>query len=399
MRPGPRPRPPACEHTRPAPYSAATSASCGSQPPQVSFTRSAPASHTARADLVPPGVHADHQVGVGRANRGDERDDAADLLVDGDLGAGLGGHAADVEDVRALGDHLVHPVDRGLLVPGQPGPVEGVRRAVDDRHDEPAAGRELRLPQPQRSRLARPRVLLAHPCTPHCRCRLNPTGTAADGLGRCYQARCGGARRGAEHRRKLSRVRKGPVRVTEVIERTEMLQPGLPMRSVRCSACQYPTWTAARACRCSGTGSTCSTGPPKPTSVPTGTRCAARCPRRRDPGAAGCGRRPGTRPGAAAHRLPRDKTDQRAVGDGEAGAVRTSDLCHDWSSDHPGRPAGGRRGARHRLPGGDHGAGTFALPLKQSSPRNPSVTRRRSRRWTVNGRSRSPPRCCSASRR
>ena len=39
----------ACEHTSPAPNPAATSASRGSQPPQVSFSRSAPASHAARA--------------------------------------------------------------------------------------------------------------------------------------------------------------------------------------------------------------------------------------------------------------------------------------------------------------------------------------------------------------
>ena len=39
--------PPACVHTRPAPYRAATSASRGSTPPHASFSRSAPASHTA----------------------------------------------------------------------------------------------------------------------------------------------------------------------------------------------------------------------------------------------------------------------------------------------------------------------------------------------------------------
>ena len=40
-------RPPACEQTRPASNSAAISARAGSQPPQVSFSRSAPASQAA----------------------------------------------------------------------------------------------------------------------------------------------------------------------------------------------------------------------------------------------------------------------------------------------------------------------------------------------------------------
>lgn len=39
--------PPACVHTRPTPYRAATSASPGSTPPQASLSRSAPASQTA----------------------------------------------------------------------------------------------------------------------------------------------------------------------------------------------------------------------------------------------------------------------------------------------------------------------------------------------------------------
>ncbi|MGC0349650.1 hypothetical protein RKD34_005230 [Streptomyces sp. SAI-218] len=39
--------PPACVHTRPTLYWAATSARPGSTPPQASFSRSAPASHTA----------------------------------------------------------------------------------------------------------------------------------------------------------------------------------------------------------------------------------------------------------------------------------------------------------------------------------------------------------------
>ncbi len=41
--------PPACEHTRPAPVSAATTASFGSAPAQVSLIRSAPAAIASRA--------------------------------------------------------------------------------------------------------------------------------------------------------------------------------------------------------------------------------------------------------------------------------------------------------------------------------------------------------------
>ena len=59
---------------------------------------------------------------------------------------GLGWHAADVDDVRALGDDLVHAVHGSRFFPGQPRSVERVRRAVDDRHDERAARRELAVP-------------------------------------------------------------------------------------------------------------------------------------------------------------------------------------------------------------------------------------------------------------
>ena len=69
--------------------------------------------------LVPPGVHADHQVRVGGADRRDERDRAADLLGDRHLGTRLRRDAAHVENVRALGHRGVHPLEGGTFVPGR----------------------------------------------------------------------------------------------------------------------------------------------------------------------------------------------------------------------------------------------------------------------------------------
>jgi hypothetical protein len=103
---------------------------------------------------VPPGVGADDQVRVGGADRLDERHRAPDLLGHGDLGGRAGGHAADVQDVGAFGHHGVHMFQRGTLVPGDAGPVEGVRGPVDDGHDQQPGGRELLGAEAQRTRLA-----------------------------------------------------------------------------------------------------------------------------------------------------------------------------------------------------------------------------------------------------
>ncbi len=64
---------------------AATSASCGSQPPQASLSRSAAGLADGLADLVPPGVDADDQSGELGAHRGHERHGALDLLGRVDL--------------------------------------------------------------------------------------------------------------------------------------------------------------------------------------------------------------------------------------------------------------------------------------------------------------------------
>ena len=81
---------------------------------------------------------------------------AADLLGRVDLRAGRGRDAADVDDVGALGDHLVHPVHAPRPRPRSARAVERVGRAVDDRHDQQLSGRERAAAQPQQPWLARP---------------------------------------------------------------------------------------------------------------------------------------------------------------------------------------------------------------------------------------------------
>jgi hypothetical protein len=106
------------------------------------------------ADFVPPGIDADDQVRVGGPDGFDERHRAPDLLGHGDVRGGPGGHAAHVQDVRALGHDRVDPLQRGALVPGDAGPVERVGGAVDDGHDQWPAGSEFPGAEPQRPRLA-----------------------------------------------------------------------------------------------------------------------------------------------------------------------------------------------------------------------------------------------------
>jgi hypothetical protein len=57
-----------------------------------------------RGHRRPPGVDADHDVGVGGPHRGDDVDDPGDLLGNADLRALAGLHPADVHDARAGGD-------------------------------------------------------------------------------------------------------------------------------------------------------------------------------------------------------------------------------------------------------------------------------------------------------
>ncbi len=87
------------------------------------------------ADLVPPGVHADHRVGVALAQLGHEGDGAPQLLLDRDLVARPGLHPADVQDRRALGHRAVGGGEGGLVGEGRALVEERVRGPVDDRHD------------------------------------------------------------------------------------------------------------------------------------------------------------------------------------------------------------------------------------------------------------------------
>ena len=96
-------------------------------------------------DLVAPGVHADDDAGGAGPHRRDEARHPAQLLghLDGLARAGL--DPAHVDDVGALGHGPVDRVQRGGLGVGGAPVEEGVRGAVDDRHDErrlvgPAAG-------------------------------------------------------------------------------------------------------------------------------------------------------------------------------------------------------------------------------------------------------------------
>jgi hypothetical protein len=88
------------------------------------------------ADLVPPGVHADHGVRVALAQLRHEGDDPAQLLPGGDLLAGTGLDPADVQDRRALGDRALGGGEGGVVGEGGALVEERVRGAVDDGHDD-----------------------------------------------------------------------------------------------------------------------------------------------------------------------------------------------------------------------------------------------------------------------
>jgi len=92
-------------------------------------------------DLGAPGVDGDGQRGVRGADGGDQVDGAADLLRGVHVLAGRGLDPADVDHVRALGDHRVHAGHGSVQLEGGAPVVEGVRRPVDDgHHDQPPVG-------------------------------------------------------------------------------------------------------------------------------------------------------------------------------------------------------------------------------------------------------------------
>jgi hypothetical protein len=82
------------------------------------------------------GVDRDDQVGIALPHRLDELDDPADLLVQRHVRAGGGLDSTDVDEVGALANHLVDSVERPFELEGAAAVEEGVRRAVDDRHDQ-----------------------------------------------------------------------------------------------------------------------------------------------------------------------------------------------------------------------------------------------------------------------
>ena len=99
------------------------------------------------ADVRPPGVDADHQVGELGPDRGHERRGAADLLVDVDQVTRTGLHPADVDEVGAGRDGLANPFERGPLGEGGATVVEGVAGAVHDRHHQQRVVGERAVPQ------------------------------------------------------------------------------------------------------------------------------------------------------------------------------------------------------------------------------------------------------------
>jgi hypothetical protein len=76
---------------------------------------------------------------MGGADGGDQVDGAADLLGGVDLLTGSGLDPADVDHVRALGDHPVHPLHRRGHGVGGAAVVERVWCPVHDRHQHERA--------------------------------------------------------------------------------------------------------------------------------------------------------------------------------------------------------------------------------------------------------------------
>jgi hypothetical protein len=99
------------------------------------------------ADVRPPGVDADHQVGELGPDRGHKWSGAADLLVDVHEVTRTGLHSPDVDEVRAGRDGLAYPLERGPLGEGGATVVEGIAGAVHDRHHQQRVLGERAVPQ------------------------------------------------------------------------------------------------------------------------------------------------------------------------------------------------------------------------------------------------------------
>ena len=88
-----------------------------------------------RGDARPHGVDGDGDALDGQ--RAHDGHDTAQLLVlAGALGAGAGGLSPDVDDARSGGDEGPAVGDRGVGLDPPPAVAEGVRRDVDDAHDD-----------------------------------------------------------------------------------------------------------------------------------------------------------------------------------------------------------------------------------------------------------------------
>ncbi len=87
----------------------------------------------------PPRVARDGDVEA-RVECGDGLDDPLELLRLGHLGPRARLHPADVENVGAVGDERVRPPEEGVERERRALVVEGIRRAVEDPHDERARG-------------------------------------------------------------------------------------------------------------------------------------------------------------------------------------------------------------------------------------------------------------------
>jgi len=94
-----------------------------------------PSTTDSGADLVPPGVDADGQIGIRIPDGGYEVSGARNLLRDVDLVTWSRFYAADVDDVGTVTNHVVHALHRGVEGERRAAVVERVRRAIQDRHD------------------------------------------------------------------------------------------------------------------------------------------------------------------------------------------------------------------------------------------------------------------------
>ena len=132
-----------CMATQPAPVSAATPQSEA----EMSLISVAPAATRGAGDVGLDGVDRDADAGGGQGL--DDRDDPGQLLVGGDRArARAGGLAADVDHVGALGGHGEAVGDGVLEGVVEAAVGEGVRRDVEDPHDERPPGGAVRSRAP-----------------------------------------------------------------------------------------------------------------------------------------------------------------------------------------------------------------------------------------------------------